>query len=348
MSHRPAPLSPLSLGLALVTALGMGVVLLTGGTSSLLSPGELRAADESGEVRGGVAAHRELSARCSACHAPPLSGETMSRRCLACHDDTRNEQSTGEGLHGALGDGTGCLACHTEHGGARATLTPLDPRSFPHERYGFSLSRHVTTAQGTAFTCASCHTGEGDRWQDDGCRGCHGEADPAFMEQHVDEWGSACLECHDGTGSAGVDHTALGFPLEAGHGGLECGDCHGEARTRAAFDEADGSCWSCHAPDDTHGGAFGTDCAECHAVTRWSDVRFDHEFPLTHGARRASECVVCHTGAPETYDTYTCYGCHAHTPANVLREHRGERVANLDDCVRCHSTGREHDRRRGR
>ena len=73
---------------------------------------------------------------------------------------------------------------------------------------------------------------------------------------------------------------------------------------------------------------------------------FDHEFPLDHGSRgRASECSVCHQDAPRSYRTYTCYGCHEHSPARVAAEHREEGVRNLDDCVRCHATGREHEGR---
>lgn len=46
------------------------------------------------------------------------------------------------------------------------------------------------------------------------------------------------------------------------------------------------------------------------------------------------DCVTCHVG--NDYSRYTCYGCHAHTVQNILREHRDEGIRDLDNCVLCH------------
>ena len=67
-------------------------------------------------------------------------------------------------------------------------------------------------------------------------------------------------------------------------------------------------------------------------------MTFDHKvFPLDHGSEeRKPTCETCH---PDGTDTYTCYGCHEHTTGNVVGEHEGKSLAELQDCVRCHEGG---------
>ena len=62
-------------------------------------------------------------------------------------------------------------------------------------------------------------------------------------------------------------------------------------------------------------------------------------FPLTHGREeRVATCATCH---PNGTTTYTCFGCHEHTPGNVLREHDGRSLASIANCIECHVGGRE-------
>jgi hypothetical protein len=49
-----------------------------------------------------------------------------------------------------------------------------------------------------------------------------------------------------------------------------------------------------------------------------------------------SSCKTCHT---ESLLSYTCYGCHEHTPGDIEEEHRKEGISNFQDCTRCHPTG---------
>ena len=101
---------------------------------------------------------------------------------------------------------------------------------------------------------------------------------------------------------------------------------------------------SCHRKDDEHRGEFGTDCAACHGVTAWKPATLEHTFPIDHGEGGRVACKVCHEpGRP--YREYTCYGCHEHTVPRIQRKHQEEGIsgARLDDCVRCHATGREHE-----
>jgi hypothetical protein len=106
------------------------------------------------------------------------------------------------------------------------------------------------------------------------------------------------------------------------------------------------TCASCHAEPASHKGTFGTDCARCHTTSTWAGATFRHTFPLHHGRgkRESSTCATCHATAND-FRTYTCYGCHKHQPAGIERKHRNLRRAELQNCVRCHPTGREHEKR---
>jgi hypothetical protein len=103
-------------------------------------------------------------------------------------------------------------------------------------------------------------------------------------------------------------------------------------------------CIGCHRADDEHRGEFGSDCGECHSVETWEGARFDHEFPLDHGEEGTIPCRTCHEDRTN-YKSYTCYGCHEHSPARIRAKHDEEGITGreLEDCVRCHPTGREHE-----
>jgi hypothetical protein len=60
------------------------------------------------------------------------------------------ELSTASRRNVALGG----IASHADLAGI---LKRMEGGAFPHERFGFSLAAHRTTAGGQPFTCASCH-----------------------------------------------------------------------------------------------------------------------------------------------------------------------------------------------
>jgi hypothetical protein len=173
-----------------------------------------------------------------------------------------------------------------------------------------------------------------------------------------------CVACH-AVADIGV-RTSTGEPVHAAptanasatkiafHQQLiqsDCTACHSEhanprlaprstkpfshALLRAPTREA---CASCHAAPalSTHQ-RFGPQCAQCHTTTAWQPTTFDHAkyFPL-EGEHRAA-CATCHTD--NVYSSYTCFGCHEHTPAKVRKDHEGEVSGNLDNCVKCHRGG---------
>jgi hypothetical protein len=133
-----------------------------------------------------------------------------------------------------------------------------------------------------------------------------------------------------------------------------CTACHGEHQWRAARPfshdllSAAGRarCESCHsAPADAFHQRNGSGCARCHGTDAWRPAAFDHRQSFALDGDHAAPCATCHTGGD--LSRYTCFGCHAHTPANVREEHDEEGIAVLDDCASCHRSADAEGAERG-
>ena len=197
---------------------------------------------------------------------------------------------------------------------------------------------HTTpwSSQTIADKCVGCHADVGS--QISGKTGLHGTL--AAMRS------APCGGCHpDHNGPNGVltslneasfPHSMTGFTLTGKHATLPCGACH----TGSSFQNAPTDCNSCHAKNDTHKGAFGTQCGPCHGTSSWAGANFSHDiFPVTHGSdQQKATCQTCH---PNGTTTYSCLGCHAHTQASVQSGHEGQSLAQLTDCIKCHPGGRQ-------
>jgi hypothetical protein len=176
-----------------------------------------------------------------------------------------------------------------------------------------------------------------------------------------------CISCH-AVADIGL-RTTTGSPI--GHGALQipfhqqlqennCTACHTEhagpillQAGRKAFShallrsESGAQCQTCHrAPTDPLHSRIAGNCAQCHGQTGWKPATFNHDKLFTLDRDHDVACTTCHV--KNDYSRYTCYGCHEHTPQNVLREHRDEGIRDLDNCVRCHRSadsegGREED-----
>lgn len=181
------------------------------------------------------------------------------------------------------------------------------------------------------------------------CFACHAPFAGAAAER--------CMTCHkpDSIGMA----TTKGVPLQRDQGEVpfhqylsekDCLACHGEhAGVRKLTSERRFShelllsdvrqrCESCHAkPADGLHAQIAGGCAQCHSTTGWKPASFDHDryFPLT--GEHQADCATCH--ASNNFRSYTCYGCHAHSPGRVRAQHAEEGIVRLDDCVRCHRNG---------
>lgn len=319
----------------------LGVVawtLLAG--PALFSPGSLSAVSR-GRPQGGVSSHTQIR-DCGACHAVPWSGQTMAARCLACHANVGVQIRARSGLHGRLvGERSSptCRGCHTDHHGAKGSQTVMGS-AFPHFLTGYSLSGHQRTPRGTKVTCSDCHHKDLAHFDETSCSECHSSLDAGFMRKHIAAFGAQCLTCHDGSGRFGADfdHSKLPFKLTGKHTNLACVRCHPDTGSIQALKATPTECWGCHAKDDKHNGSFGRSCGQCHSTDRWTGAKFDHAiFPVNHGSReRVATCQTCH---PTTLSSYTCLGCHEHTPAGIVSDHEGRSLAQLANCIRCHPGG---------
>jgi hypothetical protein len=178
-----------------------------------------------------------------------------------------------------------------------------------------------------------------------------------------------CLACHrlDAIGLRTVAGTPLTPPnpkAQAIHravGQLECATCHpehgGQSRRTAQGRFAHGmveaqlrrQCAVCHAaqrPTDAIHGRGAGDCGPCHTDTGWRPSTFAHDRYFRFDGHHPDRCTDCHTW-PQTWKSYTCYGCHEHTVEGIAREHQEEGMRDIADCARCHRTGDEHGARRG-
>lgn len=167
-----------------------------------------------------------------------------------------------------------------------------------------------------------------------------------------------CETCHK-PAQIGIT-TSKGKPLPQRpgktpfHGKLakaDCIACHSDhagpllAQSRVhAFDhtllqpEAARQCASCHRAPKTavHQGVKGN-CATCHNIKGWTPASFDHDRYFRLDSDHNVACTTCHVR--NDFKRYTCYGCHEHSPARVIAEHREEGIRKIEDCARCHRRG---------
>jgi hypothetical protein len=330
-------------------AVAAGVVIVALGAWTalqgpvLFSPGPLNAVAKSPAL-GGVASHAALRGDCEACHSIPWRSGTMTEKCLGCHREVAKQISSRSGLHGALVGKLKtptCRGCHPEHHGAHGELTVVDAGSFPHAATGYSLASHNGLFKGRSLTCKDCHPKGLNEFDQTTCADCHKKIDAAFLREHEQAFGAECLACHKGGLRDGnFDHNQLPFKLTGKHKGVACKGCHKAGASIEQLQNTPTECLACHQNDDAHKGAFGKDCGACHSTAGWDNATFEHSaFPVNHGRQeRKATCKTCH---PKDVTSYTCYGCHAHTPAGTLAQHREENIKDLSDCVKCHKGGKK-------
>lgn len=107
-------------------------------------------------------------------------------------------------------------------------------------------------------------------------------------------------------------------------------------------------CADCHAaPADAFHREAGSSCAQCHSTRGWTPVTFDHSRYFSLASPHDAPCATCHVD--RDYQSYSCFGCHAHTLTGTAAEHREEGIRDIDNCVRCHrgadDEGGEHEGR---
>jgi hypothetical protein len=158
------------------------------------------------------------------------------------------------------------------------------------------------------------------------------------------------------------DHFRTGFPLTGAHERVPCEACH----TGGVFEGTPSACGTCHEPASIRAATAKPPdhiptsnlCGDCHVVTTWSEVRFDHRDvtgscmschngamadgkPASHIVT-SQDCGVCHrtlSWSPARFDhegiTTGCFQCHNGSTATGKPP---SHPPTGNDCETCHDT----------
>jgi hypothetical protein len=258
-------------------------------------------------------AHVKQEETCANCH-DRSNLHTQSSLCLDCHKDIAQDLTQHHGFHGLMPNaGLGeCRACHTEHRGREADIVRLNRTTFDHRATDFALD-----GAHSALDCADCHK-NGVAWRKAPltCAGCHKSNDV-----HSGQFKQSCGECHGLTTWTGgkIDHDTTSFKLTGAHAAVACDACH----IGGLYPQTPKNCNGCHATDDEHRGARGTDCAKCHVTKEWKTAKYDHLKETGYellGVHDRIACAACHrTGNYHDKIPKDCNGCHHADDAHAAR-----------------------------
>lgn len=268
-----------------------------------------------------LGAHESLE--CAECHKVENFANTPVD-CISCHSEPQ--------IHTGIFD-LDCTICHTTQAWKPAFL---DGRLFNHwDNVAFNLIKHAKDFAGNAISCKGCHPKDFRQFDLEICITCHIEQNFDYMAAHIEKFGNACLECHDGVDRMNkFDHDKI-FVLDGRHREVDCAACHIDY----SFQGTSKECVECHAEPEIHSGTFGIQCQFCHTTTAWSPAQLQvHTFPINHGEQGDQACSICHSNV---YFEYTCYSCHDHQPIPLREKHLAAAVSleEFANCVNCHPSG---------
>ena len=92
------------------------------------------------------------------------------------------------------------------------------------------------------------------------------------------------------------------------------------------------NCATCHQTKDRHVGLFGSDCAACHATSKWAVAEFRHP------SAASQSCAQCHQAPPSHYMM------HFEMVSKKIAQQEDSQVAGccgpvqVNQCYRCHQT----------
>ncbi len=252
----------------------------------------------------------------------------LNDKCLTCHEDFHQKTLDKD-----------CAKCHN--------FVKFRPaKKFDHDKAKFQLTgKHVDV------DCVKCHKEEKRNGKDfqvftglkyNDCIACHD--DP-----HEKRIKGDCKQCHveesfsSFRGAKKFKHNKrTKFKLRGKHKRVACFTCHKkEHNAKRVFNDHKGvkenQCIACH--EDKHEGKFGDDCAKCHKVSSFTDLKnmdfFDHSVTdyALEGKHIDVDCKKCHKHKfTDAIDFSACKNCHDDY-------HQGELVKDgvAPDCVDCHS-----------
>jgi predicted CXXCH cytochrome family protein len=230
-----------------------------------------------------------------------------------------------------------CMTCHSSKGWTPVRIA----KTFDHSKSGFVLAG----AHGTA-TCRACHQALDFKGVKSDCVSCH-------ADRHRGELGANCARCHTARSFLDRDvmtkaHQLSRFPLQGGHLGVDCSDCHKPgAQGSLQFVGTQTECVSCHKSDfntaPNHvANSFPTTCAGCHSQVAWSRVAgLGSSHPSSpvaligvHGNKQCGDCHV--SGQPYTAVKQTCDGCH-HNDFVAAKDPDHVAAPFSTTCTSCHA-----------
>ena len=233
--------------------------------------------------------------------------QKFNNDCFSCHTPF-------QGVHNMK-----CIACHQ-----------LDKIGLKSDNIVVLLSKNISFHKAlTRQNCTACHLDHQGIFPDQKLTFEHTLLDPITVQN--------CLNCHQK--QEDVLHSAL-----AG----TCNSCHNfeNWKTVTRFDheminkDQSQNCLSCHQkPKDKLHSRIVTNCLSCHSVTKWKPATFEHSLYFVLDQDHNTDCIVCHKN--NNFETYTCYGCHEHTPSNIASKHREEGITDFNQCAKCHKSADE-------
>jgi hypothetical protein len=321
--------------------IGLGLSLFWNGALAF-SPGKLSSSGRSEAHAGGFRSHADFEKECHRCHQPLKTRQVDL--CLECHTPVAEQLATAAGLHSRFAEAWRCDTCHGDHQGRAFDPLQAALASFDHSLTRFNLARHQLGYQSAPLLCNDCHpSGIGSSDTQPACIACHTDHAPGFMAQHQQDFGPACLDCHEGSDRlARLDHDATAFQLDGQHKGVTCAGCHAGGR----FEGTPVACAGCHAEPALHQGALGIACADCHTSAGWSPAQLEGElfehldqtgFSLARHRldynHQLISCLGCHGENLHTFETAACAGCHNAQDPAFMSGHLDQFGST---CLTCH------------
>lgn len=280
--------------------------------------------------------HRSVD--CEKCHTiEQRNGEEFQQftgvafaSCADCHEDVHENRF-----------GNDCRKCHNEN--SFKQVTGLN--DFNHNQTDYPLRGLHRVVE-----CNKCHTSgnytKNLKYQQ--CTNCHNDYhENQFAQNSISP---DCSECHSVEGfvatSFGIkEHNQTDFILDGAHLATPCFACHKKnPEEKWDFDNMGNQCYDCH--ENIHENYMdskfqsGKGCVNCHSVTTWKEIDFDHsktDFPL-EGKHAQVNCRECHFNSSSenrlkqqfTWASQSCTNCHNDIHFSQF-ENNGE-----SDCTRCH------------